>query len=124
MPWKSRHRDGQHFLVGGEDPKVAARRNAIGRRRDVQAKQLSTLATKAQVLRPVFEKYASEDWKAPIDAVVPTKQEANLLAQAIEFFHGTEAEISEIDVAVPVSKDALIHVPGKAYRVVSEGYMG
>jgi hypothetical protein len=128
MPWlKRKHGSsrqvGQPFPVN-EDPKVSARRNAIGRGRDVQAKQLSALAAKERGLRPIFEKYAGEDWKAPIDAVVPTRQEASLLAEAIEFFQGSESEISEIDVAVAVSKDALVHVPGKAYRVVSEGYMG
>jgi NADPH-dependent 2,4-dienoyl-CoA reductase/sulfur reductase-like enzyme len=82
------------------------------------------LASKDRALRPIFDKYAGEDWKAPLDVVVPTIQEANLLAEAIAFFHGTEAEISQIDVAVPISKDALVHVPQKAYRVVSEGYMG
>jgi len=110
---------GQPFPVS-EDPKVAARRNAIG------SQELYKLSVKERLLRPVFEKYANKkDWKEPIDAVVLDKREANALAKAIEFFQGVEAEISPIDVAVPVDESgALVHVPKKAYRVTSEGYMG
>jgi len=129
MPWKTRthgssSQRGQTFY-SGEDPKVEARRNAITRRRGgVQGDEFRKLEMKRSVLRPVFERYVDkQDWKAPIDAVVPSRQEANLLADAIEFFHGAEAEVSEIDVAVPIHGGGLVHVPRTAFRVVSEGYV-
>lgn len=73
-------------------------------------------------LRKTFSKYEDKThWKNPIDAIVPTRMEAEKLAKAITYFQGDVATI--VPVSVPWQHpEGLVTMQRTVYQVKSKGY--
>lgn len=75
-----------------------------------------------QDIRTTFKKYQNKtDWKEPAEAFVMTKEEADDVARAYEFFHASRAKIQREEILVK-HKDGLVVMPYMGYRVSTPGY--